>query len=63
MLHINGWVNIFYVRDQNLVLRVVDVSYYNVGAGSVGGEDGWAVGSQVFSRNIVFKYYEALVLA
>ena len=51
----NGWWNIFYVEDQNGVLRAVCVFWsgvgWYVGAGSVVGPDGWHGGRQVFSRN------------
>jgi hypothetical protein len=51
----NGYANIFYIRDQNGVLRTVDVSWrgdgWRVNARSVESPDGWDDGHQVFSRN------------
>ncbi len=51
----NGWANIFYVRDQNGVLRAVFVHWddggWSVHAGELGYPDTWLDGYQVFSRN------------
>ena len=51
----NGWANIFYIKDQNGVLRAVDVHWAGLGWGvdaySVEGPDAWRDGFQVFSRN------------
>lgn len=51
----NGRANIFYIRDQNEVLRAVGVRWgglgWGVGASSVEGRHWWGGGSQVFSRN------------
>ena len=53
----NGYVNIFYVRDINGVLRAVCVGWYALGGGwgvyafSVAGPGGWVGGGRVFSRN------------
>ncbi|MBI2482106.1 MAG: hypothetical protein HYV76_00870 [Candidatus Vogelbacteria bacterium] len=62
-LLVNGYTNIFYVRDQNGMLRTVDVDWYDlgwcVGASSVGGPDGWFGGCQVFSRNSVLESSES----
>ena len=50
----NGYANIFYIRDQNGVLRAVSVRWYNDGwyvyANSVGDPDRWRGGFQVFSH-------------
>ena len=50
----NGWWNIFYIRDQDGVLRAVDVRWddggWRVRADSVESPRRWAVGFQVFSR-------------
>jgi hypothetical protein len=58
----NGYANIFYVRDQNGVLRVVDVIWddggWNVYARSVEDPDRWSDGRQVFSRNSVLESSE-----
>ncbi|MFA5109391.1 MAG: hypothetical protein WC458_02520 [Patescibacteria group bacterium] len=52
---INGWVNIFYIKDVNGTLRAVSVRWggdgWGVFAGSVGGPDEWLAGGRVFSRN------------
>lgn len=54
-LLINGYANIFYVRDTKGVLRAVDVRWSVGGwfllASSVGRPDRWAEGSRVFSSN------------
>ena len=50
----NGYANIFYVRDVNLVLRTVGVGWYGGGwsAGACALDDcRWGVSSLVFSRN------------
>jgi hypothetical protein len=51
----NGYVNIFYIKDQFGVLRAVDVGWcgggWDVTAHSVEDEDEWNVGILVFSRN------------
>lgn len=53
----NGYVNIFYIRDQNGVLRAVSVDWdgdgWGVYAFSVEDPRTWYVGYQVFSRNSV----------
>jgi hypothetical protein len=58
----NGYANIFYIRDQNGVLRAVYVFWrddgWNVNAGSVESPDGWDGGHQVFSRNSVLESSE-----
>ena len=50
----NDWM-LFYVKDTEGVLRMVDVRWYGVGWGvfafSVGSSYGWNVGYRVFSRN------------
>ena len=50
----NGWANIFYVRDVNLVLRAVRVLWsgdgWRAGASALGGY-WWCDDRQVFSRN------------
>lgn len=55
VLLINGWANIFYIKDSSGVLRAVYVRWrgdgWDVGALFVGRPHGWRVGSQVFSRN------------
>ena len=63
----NGWVNIFYIRDQNGVWRAVRV-FWHVGgwvvsASSVERQDGWNGGRQVFSRNSVIESSEPLAPA
>ena len=51
----NGYANIFYVRDQNNVLRAVYAFWYgggwNVNASGVSYPVAWIAGNQVFSRN------------
>ncbi len=63
----NGYANIFYVRDQNGVLRAVCVFWCVVGwcvvASSVELPLRWGVGSQVFSRNSVLESSEPLAPA
>jgi hypothetical protein len=58
----NGYANIFYIRDQNRVLRAVYVRWFgdgrHVDAGSVEDPDRWDAGSQVFSRNSVLESSE-----
>jgi len=58
----NGYANIFYIRDQNGVLRAVGVDWdgdgWGVNARSVGGPGRWGGGYQVFSRNSVLKSSE-----
>jgi hypothetical protein len=58
----NSYANIFYIRDQNGVLRAVNARLYgdgwDVGADSVEVPDGWGGGSQVFSRNSVLESSE-----
>jgi hypothetical protein len=58
----NGYANIFYIRDQNGVLRAVFVHWsgggWHVSAGSVEDPDGWDDGYQVFSRNSVLESSE-----
>ena len=63
----NGWVNIFYIRDQNGVWRAVRV-FWHVGgwvvsASSVERQDGWNGGRQVFSRNSGIESSEPLAPA
>lgn len=54
-----GYANIFYIRDQNSVLRAVHVRWCDGGwfvlADSVEDPNGWSVGCQVFSRNSVLE--------
>jgi hypothetical protein len=54
VLLINGWANIFYVKDQNNVLRAVYVLWYDdgwlVNAIDVSIPGAWSDGSQVFSQ-------------
>ena len=61
----NVYANIFYIRDQNGVLRAVRVRWYGVGwrvgADSVGRPHWWADGYQVFSRNSVIEHLEPSV--
>ena len=51
----NGWANIFYVRDQDGLLRAVRVGWLVVGwylyADALEVPRGWRDGNQVFSRN------------
>lgn len=58
----NGYANIFYIRDQNGVLRAVGVRWFGFGwfvyASSVENPYGWDVGYQVFSRNSVLESSE-----
>jgi len=54
-LLINGWANVFYIKDKNGVLRAV-ICHWNgdgwrVDADPVGDPDGWNDGRQFFSRN------------
>jgi hypothetical protein len=55
----NGYINIFYIRDQNGVLRAVGAYWYCGGwylsAYSVGHPRPWGAGHQVCSRNSVLK--------
>lgn len=55
----NGSANIFYIRDQNGVLRAVGVVWddggWGVDAGSVDSPNRWDDGCQVFSRNSELK--------
>ncbi len=57
VLLVNGWWNIFYVRDTQGVLRAVRVHWgvggWGVRAGSVEYPHSWFAGYQVFSRNSV----------
>lgn len=50
----NGWANIFYIRDQNGILRAVSAHWYDdgwfVGADSVESPLGWLADRRVFSR-------------
>ncbi|MEK7606543.1 MAG: hypothetical protein AAB458_03080 [Patescibacteria group bacterium] len=54
-LLVNGYANIFYVKDSTGMLRAVYAHWFGVGwgvhAGSVGGPSGWRDGGRVFSRN------------
>ena len=63
----NGWVNIFYIRDQNGVLRAVRVFWdgggWSVNAHSVEDQSRWDGGDQVFSRNSVIESSEPLAPA
>lgn len=58
----NGYANIFYIRDQNGVLRAVCVGWVGDGwfvfALSVGSPGRWGGGLQVFSRNSVLESSE-----
>lgn len=58
----DGYANIFYIRDQNDVLRTVGVCWYadgwDVRANSVERPHGWYDGNQVFSRNSVLESSE-----
>lgn len=58
----NGYANIFYIRDQNGVLRAVFVVWDGDGwcvfACSVGNPAGWGDGYQVFSCNSVLESSE-----
>jgi hypothetical protein len=58
----SGYANIFYIRDQNGVLRAVCVSWdgggWNVDAGSVESPFRWSDGRHVFSRNSVLESSE-----
>ena len=55
VLLVNGYANVFYVRDVNGTLRAVDVRWlgggWGVRADSFAGPRGWREGRQVFSRN------------
>ena len=63
----NGYANIFYIKDQNGVLRAVYVCWGDDGwyvvARSVEGPSGWGGGYQVFSRNSVIESSEPLAPA
>ena len=63
----NGYANIFYIKDQNGVLRTVGVRWdgdgWLVNAGSVGDPRRWGGGNQVFSRNSVLESSETSVPA
>lgn len=56
ILLVNGNRNVFYVRDQNRILRAVMIYFYNVLGGwrinafSIQDEEGWREKNQVFSR-------------
>ena len=58
----NGYANLFYIRDQNGVLRAVGVDWdddgWDVRADSVEGPYRWSDGRQVFSRNSVLESSE-----
>lgn len=58
----NGYGNIFYIKDQNGVLRTVDVRWcddgWDVDANSVEDPSRWYDGYQVFSRNSVLESSE-----
>jgi hypothetical protein len=58
----NGYANIFYIKDQNGVLRAVDVGWdgggWGVRAFSVESPRRWDGGCQVFSRNSVLESSE-----
>ena len=58
----NGWANIFYIKDQNGVLRAVRVRWrgdgWYVDALSVESPGAWDDGLQVFSRNSVLTSSE-----
>ena len=53
-LLVNGWANIFYIKDDDDTLWAVRciwlVSGWYVGARSLSGPNGWSAGDQVFSR-------------
>ena len=59
----NGYANIFYIKDQNGVLRAVRVDWggggWFVNAFSVEDPSRWGVGGQVFSRNSVLESSES----
>ena len=63
----NGYANIFYIKDQNGVLRAVSVYWFddgwNVGANSVGDPRRWRGGDQAFSRNSVLESSEPVTAA
>lgn len=63
----NGWANLFYIKDQNGVLRTVRVDWYDGGwyvdAHSVEGPGRWRDGRRVFSRNSVLESSEPLAPA
>ncbi len=63
----NGWANIFYIRDQNGVLRTVGVFWRGAGwfvrAFPVEYPDRWLGGNQVFSRNSVLESSEPVSVA
>lgn len=63
----NGYANIFYIRDQNGVLRAVHVYWHVVGwrvyAHVVTYPDAWYGGARVFSRNSVLKSSDTSVPA
>jgi hypothetical protein len=63
----NGWANIFYIKDQNGVLRAVFVRWHDVGwhvnALSVEDPSAWDGGDRVFSRNSVLKPSDTAVPA
>ena len=54
VLLINGWANIFYIRDAKGVFCAVGVDWdgdgWDVRARSVGCPRGWGAGGRVFSR-------------
>ena len=56
VLLINGWANIFYIRDVSGILRAVYVDWVGYGwfvLASALDDDSWCEGFQVFSRNYV----------
>jgi hypothetical protein len=63
----NGYANIFYIKDQNGVLRTVYVYWddggWLVGAASFEDTSRWRGGDQVFSSNSVLESSETLVPA
>ena len=63
----NGYANIFYIKDQNGVLRPVGVYWCDdgwlVSAYSVGRPSRWDAGGRVFSRNSDLKSSEPLAPA
>lgn len=63
----NGYANIFYIKDQNGVLRAVSVRWsddgWSVSARSVVNPNDWNDGRQVFSRNSVLESSEPVPAA
>lgn len=63
----NGYANIFYIRDQNGVLRALHAFWsgggWRVSAFALEGPGGWRDGGRVFSRNSVLESSEHLAPA